>query len=251
MKKILILLSLLFFGLFLFRVVVELPEIGNPDNPSQTYTASHYLKKSVKETGIKNIVTAISLNYRAYDTFGETILIFTALCSVLTIFKREKHKINYSMIDVSRFKSSFIVQTVLIVFLPFSVLFAFYLILYGTTSVGGGLQGGILLGNSMIIFSVIFGLAKTMDRISYKFWVFFEGAAIFSFVLVGLPGIIFGSDFLNFVIPGVSAGYQLLISKAMLIFLQIGFAISSMAVLVSIFFSIYREEIQSASESPG
>ncbi|MBI4743495.1 MAG: hypothetical protein HY776_01500 [Actinobacteria bacterium] len=249
MRKILISLSLLFFGLFLFRTVVELPERDKPDNPSQVYTASHYLKKGVKETGIKNIVTAISLNYRAYDTFGETILIFTALCSVLTIFKREKHKISYSMIDVSHFKSSIIVQTVLTIFLPFSVLFAFYLTLYGTNSVGGGLQGGILLGSSMIIFSIIFGSAKAMDKISYPFWVFFEGAAVFTFVLVGLAGIIFGANFLTLIIPGISASYQLLVSKVMLILLQIGFTISSMAILISIFFSMYREETQSASES--
>jgi len=241
MKKILILLGLLFLGLFLFLAALELPEMGNPKNPSQIYAASHYLEKGVKETGVENIVTAISFNYRGYDTFGWVVLIFTLLCSVLAILKREKNK-SYSSVEVSRFKPSKIVQTVLAAFLPFLVLFAFYLILYSHVSPGGGFQGGMLLGGSMIIFVVIFGLTTAMKRMPSQLRVFLEGAAILAFALVGLVGVIFGANFLTLIIPGISTSYQLLIAKSMLILLQMGFAISGAAILISIFFSIYREE---------
>jgi multicomponent Na+:H+ antiporter subunit B len=237
-RKFLILLSLLFLGLFLFLAVLELPEMGNSKNPSQVYTADHYLREGVKETGVENIVTAISFNYRGYDTFGGVTLILTVLCSVLAILKQEKRKISYSSIDISCFKSSIVAKTVLTALLPFVVLFAFYTILHSEILPGGGFQGGVLLGSSVIIFTVVFGSTRVMKRTRFKF----EGAAIFFFVLVGLVGMIFGANFLTLTIPGISTSYRFLMAQSMLILLQVGFAISIATIFISIFFSMYREE---------
>ena len=37
-----------------------------------------YIGKALEETGVLNMVTAIVLDYRAYDTMFETIVLFTA-----------------------------------------------------------------------------------------------------------------------------------------------------------------------------
>lgn len=49
--------------------------------------ASRYLEKGLAETGAPNIVTAIILDYRAYDTLGEATVIFTAIIGTLAILR--------------------------------------------------------------------------------------------------------------------------------------------------------------------
>ncbi len=47
-----------------------------------------YLEKGLEETAVPNIVTAIIVDYRAYDTLGETSVIFTAGISVILLLRR-------------------------------------------------------------------------------------------------------------------------------------------------------------------
>ena len=49
--------------------------------------ANRYLEKGLAETGAPNIVTAIILDYRAYDTLGEATVIFTAIIGTLAILR--------------------------------------------------------------------------------------------------------------------------------------------------------------------
>ncbi|HIE34350.1 MAG TPA: hypothetical protein EYP86_04350 [Candidatus Altiarchaeales archaeon] len=81
-------ISLLIVGSIFLYVVEELPEVGNPENPSNKYVVPRYIEKSEEETGVPNIVTAILANYRGYDTLGETTVIFTAGISVMMLFQR-------------------------------------------------------------------------------------------------------------------------------------------------------------------
>ncbi|MBN1455191.1 MAG: hypothetical protein JW945_02915 [Methanomicrobia archaeon] len=47
-----------------------------------------YLEKGLEETDVPNIVTAVIVDYRAYDTLGETTVIFTAGISVILLLRR-------------------------------------------------------------------------------------------------------------------------------------------------------------------
>jgi multicomponent Na+:H+ antiporter subunit B len=57
------------------------------------HVAPYYVENTEKVAGIPNIVTAILASFRGYDTFGETIVVFTAaLCITLTVKEEEKRK---------------------------------------------------------------------------------------------------------------------------------------------------------------
>ena len=56
---------------------------------SHSETAQHYVNKGYEETGAVNIVTSIYLGYRAYDTLGETMVLFTAATGVFLLLKRK------------------------------------------------------------------------------------------------------------------------------------------------------------------
>ena len=88
---ILIIALLSIFGMLL--VVAELPPYGMADNPIHNQVSERYINNSLEEMGILNMVGSIVLDYRAYDTMFETIVLFTAtLAVVITLkpFKKEE-----------------------------------------------------------------------------------------------------------------------------------------------------------------
>ena len=61
----------------------DLPQFGYP----AMRVAGTYLKEGLTQTGAANIVAAVILDYRAFDTLGEATILFTAVIGVLTILR--------------------------------------------------------------------------------------------------------------------------------------------------------------------
>lgn len=92
-KNLLILMIALLaiFGMLL--AVAELPPYGMADNPIHNMVSERYINRALEDTGVFNMVTSIVLDYRAYDTMFETIVLFTATLAVavtLSSFKEEE-----------------------------------------------------------------------------------------------------------------------------------------------------------------
>lgn len=94
-KSILILIVALLATYVILIAVAELPPYGMPDNPIHNQVSERYINEALYDTGVLNMVTAIVLDYRAYDTMFETIVLFTATVAVvitLRQWKREDEK---------------------------------------------------------------------------------------------------------------------------------------------------------------
>jgi multisubunit Na+/H+ antiporter MnhB subunit len=50
--------------------------------------AAHYLQHGLAETGGANMVTAVILDYRGYDTLGEATILFVSILGAITILRR-------------------------------------------------------------------------------------------------------------------------------------------------------------------
>ena len=48
----------------------------------------YYLENAQQERSVNNVVTAIVFDYRGFDTLGEAAVLFTAVCSVLALFRK-------------------------------------------------------------------------------------------------------------------------------------------------------------------
>ena len=48
------------------------------------------IDETIKETGAINSVTATVFDFRGYDTLGEAIVLFTAICGVSAVLRPEK-----------------------------------------------------------------------------------------------------------------------------------------------------------------
>jgi len=89
MRKVLsVALALALIVILLFGVA-DLPTFGNAENPSNNEVSYRYLEKGVEETGAVNVVAGIILDYRAFDTFGEATVLFTALITVIAVLRRD------------------------------------------------------------------------------------------------------------------------------------------------------------------
>jgi multisubunit Na+/H+ antiporter MnhB subunit len=75
------------------RVFDQLPTFGvpvistMPDAPSRVYIAD-----GLKQTGAANIVTAVLLDYRAYDTLGEATVLFASIMGAIAIIRKKARK---------------------------------------------------------------------------------------------------------------------------------------------------------------
>lgn len=64
-------------------VFVKLPEVA-----AQTYIA-----KGLQDTGAANIIAAVILDYRGYDTLGEATVLFTSIVGATVILRKRARKL--------------------------------------------------------------------------------------------------------------------------------------------------------------
>jgi multicomponent Na+:H+ antiporter subunit B len=84
MKRGFLLLSALSLSGLLMLAVVSAPPTGK--DPA---IVDLLIERAPLETGATNLVSAIYLGYRAYDTLGEALVLLLAVTGVITFARRE------------------------------------------------------------------------------------------------------------------------------------------------------------------
>ena len=216
-----VLICVTLIALLLFTVT-EMPKFGSPDHPINNEVSARYIEKGLQETGAVNIVTGMILDYRAFDTLGESSVLFTAAMVVLFLLRKDKNSHKYSQLAQSMHenphsdtyyepKNDVILQKTAVILVPIVLLTGIYVVLNGHLSPGGGLPGGAIMGAGLILYVSAFGFdktrrvftQKTYQRIvlcallTYacsKCYSFFTGANhIHSIIPLGTPGAIISS----------------------------------------------------------
>jgi multicomponent Na+:H+ antiporter subunit B len=90
MRKVLAVLITIGITAILLIGSKDLPEFGIEDTPANNYVTKYYLDNATKETGATNVITGVILDYRAFDTFVESSVLFTAAIVVMIVLKKEK-----------------------------------------------------------------------------------------------------------------------------------------------------------------
>ena len=171
----------------LLVAVYYLPPVGRADNPTSNEVAARYIESGLQETGAVNIVTGMILDYRAFDTFGESNVLFIATCTVLILLRDDQKKKN-KLPDPEearerRFEpgNDIILQRVTTILFPIIMIFGIYVILNGHLSPGGGFSGGAIMGAGLILYANAFGFEK-LNRFftekTYK-WVSFSALSFY------------------------------------------------------------------------
>ena len=198
------------FGIIyaLLRTTIYLPPYGSANNPVNNIVSQRYIEAGLQETGSDNIVGGMILDYRAFDTLGESHVLFIAACSVVILLRvsREKNKDAAHQLEIEvddrmfEPKNDVILQHIAKVLVPVLLLFGMYVILNGHLSPGGGFSGGALMGAGLILYLNAFGFKKTERFFQFKTFQlvslcalsFYAASKAYSFFCgaFGLPSII-------------------------------------------------------------
>ncbi len=83
--------TLLFIAVFLFFAYTALKEMPSFGNPIMS-VVKKYLSEGTTKTGAVNLVTAIILDFRAYDTLGEATVLFTSVIGIMAVLRKPGRK---------------------------------------------------------------------------------------------------------------------------------------------------------------
>ena len=209
----------------LLQTAAYLPPFGNPGNPANNEVSRRYIEQGMQETGAVNIVAGMILDYRAFDTLGESNVLFIAACSVLILLRisSEKHggdavaQLEAEADDrMYEPKNDLILQRIASFLVPLILLFGVYIIMNGHISPGGGFSGGAVMGAGLILYLNAFGFQKTERFFTFKTfkavslcalsfyavskaYSFFTGANhLSSFITPGTPGRLFSAGLIPY-----------------------------------------------------
>lgn len=217
----------------LLAAVSNLPIIGEANKPVNNEVSQRYIENGLQETGSVNIVTGMILDYRAFDTLGESHVLFVATCTVLILLRvdkkgRKDEAAEAAMNDrLKEPKNDKVLQAIAKVLVPPIIIFGIYVVLFGHLGPGGGFSGGAIIGAGLILYLEAFGFVKTerffkestYKKMSFgaltcyclcKSYSFYTGANhIHSVIPLGTPGAILSSGLiliLNICVGIVVAG---------------------------------------------
>ncbi len=164
-------LLLIMMSAFLLMCAIELPPFGAADNPAHNEVMQRYLEKNSEETGAVNAVSGVILDYRAFDTLGESHVLYTALIAVLVLLLagrdeeppagRPDEKESFAHRDP-------LIRTAASILVPAVILYGLCTIVNGHLGPGGGFSGGAIIGAGLILYSLAFGFEKLEKLISGK-----------------------------------------------------------------------------------
>ena len=143
---------------------VALPAFASPGNPTDNEVVRRYVGSAEHETGAENVIAGMILNYRGFDTFGESCVLFLAVCCVMLLLWATNDKLRAEAAGSGKAAPrDAILQNVAKLVLPCILCFGMCVLFNGHVSPGGGFSGGSILGAALILFAVAFG-AEAVQR---------------------------------------------------------------------------------------
>lgn len=191
-------------AVMLLITVSYLPPTGNAANPDNNEVSQRYIENGMQETGAVNIVTGMILTYRAFDTFGETNVLFIATCCVMIMLMAEDAELKKrELFNDRRFepKNDAILQGTAYLLVPVIFIFGIYIILNGHLSPGGGFSGGAMIGAGLILYVSAFGFKKTQRFFNEEVYKIAKVTALCMYGLIGIYYYVMGANGLENHIP--------------------------------------------------
>jgi multicomponent Na+:H+ antiporter subunit B len=240
------LLLVLVVALPLALGVAGLPPHGDADAPIHTHVGRRYLERGLAETGMRNQVTAVLLNYRGFDTFIEVSVIFTALVAVLTLPRGAGAGAAGAGADGARgapsaseaspapIPASPIVFFVVRLLAPFIAVFALATLFRGHVTPGGGFQAAAVFGALFIALGLVLGRERAARLVPTTAGPWLQGVAPLAFAVVAWFGWRLTGAFLGVPTDPAAHGVQ----EAMGFVLEGAIALGGAVILARLFLSM-------------
>ena len=227
-------------GLLLFLGISDLPMWGDATSPVNTHVSKYYIEEAYNQTKVPNLVTAVLADYRGFDTMFETCVVFIALLGIFMLLKKDNDTQSPEEIEDNAKSDNLIIRVASRFMVPFIQLFGLYVVAHGHYSPGGGFQGGVILGSSLILVAMSYSMDKAKKLLSIKKMILFAVIGVLIFATWGLIPVLLGHAFLDYsawatIIPGLSK--KMARSYSMLA-VEIGVALTVMCGMYGIYMSL-------------
>lgn len=130
-------------------------------------------------------------------------------------------------------------KTVIKFLIPFIQLFGLYVIAHGELGAGGGFQGGVILGVSIIVYYMVFGLKEGQKRLSVKTKDLLVSSGALLYGGIGVLALFLGGNYLqyNVLLPDPKTA-----SHIGILGIEIGVGITVAAVMITLFYETVRRD---------
>jgi multicomponent Na+:H+ antiporter subunit B len=233
MRKSLVVLTIAAAAIPMLIGVAGLPRPGDGNAPAHTHVAARYVAAGAVEGGAENLVTAVLLNYRGLDTFGEVMVIFAALAAVMAVLTPgvPGRPVSASGASMGSLRVSPVVVFIIRLTAPFIAVFGAFVIFKGHVSPGGGFQGGVMLGALLMLLSVVMERDVRAPLIPVPFARWLQASAPLAFACVAGLGLVLTGALLGFPAePGMK-----LVRELMMIVLELGIGIGGAVIILGLF----------------
>ncbi|HMA84150.1 MAG TPA: Na(+)/H(+) antiporter subunit B, partial [Desulfosalsimonadaceae bacterium] len=246
---------------------MDFPAYGDPESPASRHVSPYYIKKAIEDTAVPNLVTAVLADYRGYDTLFETAVILTAGLAcflLLRWFRREPPQFRlyrhldtgvtliieqggkeptdsdeFQRIDSQWVPYDLIIQKAVGLVVPFLQLFALYVIAHGHHSPGGGFQGGVIFGATIILMAISNDLRSTTRRISETISSKLASTGVLIYAGTGALCLLLGANFLNYSQLSKLIHVSTVMARSHgILLIEIGVGLAVAAVMIWIYYNL-------------
>lgn len=179
-------------GAALLYGVADFPNMGDANAPIHHHLAPDFIQLTQQKIDIPNIVTAVLASFRGYDTFGETVVIFSAGAAVLMLLgmgqverKQEPEK-------------NLILWVVVKPMIALILIFALYVQFHGDFGAGGGFQAGVIFASGFILYSLVFGETYARKVIPATILPRLSALGVLIYGVTGLMSLLSNKPFLDY-----------------------------------------------------
>lgn len=234
-RKVLFLTAAAVFGFLLIWGFSGLPTFGDYRGPYGIMLG----EIGVSERYGTNIVVSTTFDYRGFDTMGEEYILFAAVMGLVILLRQlrgervdEEEEEEERPVQRRRREASDALRVLGLVLVGPLVMLGIYTVVHGHLTPGGGFQGGVILAAALILVSLAgrYPAVKRVRPIPLVELADAGGAA--GFVLIGLGGLIAGSEFLYNFLPLGEPGTLISAGMIPLLNISVGLEVAGAFVLL-------------------
>ena len=217
MKRALVISLLAIFGGYLLKVLFQI------DFGHQFFShgvKDFYLVTSPFKLKVANVVTAIVVNFRGFDTLGEVTVLFLATTAMASILYKGRHQLGERAV---LFSGSKIVITGSKLLFPAIILLGAYVFIHGHLTPGGGFQGGVIIATGFLLML----MAYEDYTVSHVVLSVIESLAGITFATLGLVGLFKGGSFLSDFLPNGTLNALFSGGVIPIIYIAVGFKVGA------------------------
>ena len=187
----------------LFVTVSWLPPFGDPNNPTNNEVPAKYIEDGLQDTGATNIVAGMILDYRAFDTFGETCVLFVTVCAIIMLLHNDGFPDAFDTIlhEMEEPRHNVILKNTAFLLIPMILIFGCYVVINGHLSPGGGFSGGAMIGAALILYANAYGIKRAKKFINFKIYRRIVSICLIFYALAKGYSFFTGANHIESVIP--------------------------------------------------